>query len=155
MMQAPLTHCASVEVPVPARAAFEFMADGQKQTHWALGSWDRRPAGDDGLFVGVSRWDHTDLYVKLVSDPDLLLVDYYVGASPQTLGFGVSARIIPGEALGTGPDRSLITLLIWRTAHVSEEEWARTAYVWPTEVQLIKSRIEYELAAGQAGKETA
>lgn len=155
MMQAPLTHCASVEVPVPARTAFEFMADGQKQTHWALGSWDRRAVGDDGLFVGVSRWDYTDLYVKLVSDPELLLVDYYVGASPESLGFGVSARIIPGEVLGTGPERSLIALTIWRTAHTSEADWARTAYVWPTEVQLIKSRIEYELAAGQAGRETA
>lgn len=152
-MQSPLTYCASIEVPVPARTAFEFMADGQKQTHWALGSMERRPVGD-GVFVGVSRWDYRELYIKLVSDPELLLVDYYVGASPQTLGFGVSARIIPGEVLGTGSDRSLIALTIWRTASTGDEDWARTAYVWPTEVQLIKSRIEYELASEQE-KETA
>lgn len=131
------------------------MADGQKQTHWALGSMERRPAGPDGVFVGVSRWDDKDLYVELVSDPELLLVDHYTGASPDSLSFGVSARIIPGEVLGTGPDRSLITLLIWRSAGIGQEGWDRTAYAWPTEVELIKSRIEYEMAAAAGQEEGA
>lgn len=139
----PPAHCASVQVAVPAHSAFEFMADGMKQTHWALGSWNRRDLGD-GLFVGTSLWTGAELYVRLVPRPELMIVDYHTGPDPDTLRFGVTARIVPGAALGIGEERSLITLLTWRPAQMSDEDWERTSHVWPTEVQLIKARIELE-----------
>ncbi|MHB2000779.1 MAG: hypothetical protein ACYCSI_11455 [Solirubrobacteraceae bacterium] len=142
------THCASVEVPVPADAAFVFMADGMKQTHWALGSWERRALGES-LFVGNSLWDGKELYVKLVSHPELRVVDYFTGPDPERLRFSVSARVLPGEAIGADSGCSLITLLTWRTRETTEEGWDRTAHVWPTEAQLIKSRIEHELRNGE------
>lgn len=135
-------------MPVPADAAFAFMADGMKQTHWALGSWERRALGEN-LFVGTSLWDGEELYVRLKANPQLRIVDYEVGPAPERLRFAVSARVLDAEAIGAKPGSSLITLLTWRTPDTDEQEWERTSYVWPTEVQLIKSRIEHELRAGE------
>ncbi len=141
------THCASVVVPVPAAIAFEFMADGMRQSHWALGSMERRDLGD-GLFVGTSSWDGNELYVRLVANPELMLVDYHVGPSPDSLRFGVTSRVMDGAAIGQDADRSMITLTQWRTPDMPDEAWERESHVWPTEIQLIRSRIEHEVATG-------
>lgn len=133
--------CASVEVAVPARAAFDFMADGMKQDHWALGSMNRKALGD-GLFVGQSEFDGSDLYVKLESYPELLLVDYSTGPSPQQLVPRVEARIRPGSWLGREDSVSVVTLTIWRPGSADEEEWDFHFYLWRTEVRLIKGAIE-------------
>lgn len=140
----PPAHCASTEVAVPARVAFDFMADGMKQTHWALGSMNRREVGD-GVFVGTSRFSFEELYVRLVPQPELLLVDYYAGPDPAAeLRWIVQARIVQGDQLGIGPERSLVTLTTWRHASATDEEWDLRHHVWRTEIALIKSRIEHE-----------
>ena len=84
---------------MPAATAFEFMADGLKQDHWALGSVNRKALGD-GLFIGQNSFDGSDLYVRLASDPELLLVDYSTGPSPEELTPRVEARIRPGSWVG-------------------------------------------------------
>jgi hypothetical protein len=133
--------CASVEVAVPAETAFAFMADGLKQDHWALGSMGREDLGD-GLFRGKSSFDGDDLYVKLESYPDLLLVDYATGPSPQELVPHVEARIRPGSWLGRDDSVSIVTLTIWRWAEADAEEWEFHLHLWRTEVRLIKGAIE-------------
>lgn len=137
----PNSHTASIEVAVPAKQAFEFMADGLKQSHWALGSVDRRALGD-GIFVGRSSFDGSDLYVKLDSYPDLLLVDYSVGDSPDDLTPEVEVRVRPGSWLGRDDSVSVVTMTIWKWAGVSDEEWAMHYHLWKTEVHLIKGAIE-------------
>jgi hypothetical protein len=133
--------CASVEVAVPAETAFEFMADGLKQDHWALGSMGREDLGD-GLFRGKSSFDGADLYVKLASDRELLLVDYATGPSPLQLVPHVEARIRPGSWLGREDSVSVVTLTIWRSAGTDDEEWEFHFHLWRTEVRLIKGAIE-------------
>jgi hypothetical protein len=133
--------CAGVEVEVPAETAFAFMADGLKQDHWALGSVNRKALGD-GLFIGQSSFDGKDLYVRLVSDPDLLLVDYATGGAPESLTPRVEARIRPGAWLGLEDGHSVVTLTIWRWDGCDEEEWQFTHNLWRTEIRLIKGAIE-------------
>jgi hypothetical protein len=135
--------CASSEVKVPSATAFEFMADGMKQDHWALGSMGREDLGD-GLFRGNSSFDGADLYVRLDSDRDLLLVDYSVGDSPDSLLPHVEARIRPGSWLGLpdGDDTCAVTLTIWRWPGVDQDEWEFTEHLWRTEIRLIKGAIE-------------
>jgi hypothetical protein len=137
----PNTHSASVEVAVHAETAFAFMADGMKQNYWALGSVNRRDLGGN-LFVGQSSFDGTDLYVKIESYPELLLVDYSTGASPDDLSPGVEARIRRGEWLGRDPSVSVITLTLWRWAAATEETWRMHYHLWPTEMHLIKGAVE-------------
>jgi hypothetical protein len=131
---------ASIEVPVPAETAFAFMADGLKQSHWAMGSVKRRALGDN-LFVGESSFDGSALYVKIASHPDLLLVDYATGPSPDALLPEVEARIRRGEWLGRAPSVSVITMTLWKSPGATDEEWRLHHHVWPTEMHLIKGAI--------------
>lgn len=132
--------CASVEVAVPARDAFEFMADGMKQEHWALGSLGREALGEN-LFRGKSSFDGSDLYVKIESYPELLLVDYSTGPSPDQLVPHVEARVRPGSWLRRDDSVCIVTLTIWRD-DANDEEWEFHFHLWRTEVRLIKGAIE-------------
>lgn len=135
----------SIGVSVSPQVAFDFMADGMKQTHWALGSMDRRKL-HDGIFVGTSRWTFEPLYVDVRSDRDLLLVDYYGGNSAEVseMRWLVSARIVPGRhCYGESrpyPDGSLIVMTVWRGPDTTDEKWNLTQHVWPTEIALIGAR---------------
>jgi len=138
-------HSAGVHVAVPARTAFAFMADPMKQTHWALGSWDRRHVGDD-VFVGTSLFDGKELYVRITGHEELLLVDYSNGPTPDSLRRTVEARIVPGELVGIPTDHCLIVLTTWRDASTDDAQWELVHHVWRTEVHLIKGRLEREAA---------
>ncbi len=137
----PNAHQASIEVAVPAETAFEFMGDGMKQNHWALGSVNRKPLGDN-LFVGQSSFDGSDLYVKLKSDPEWLIVDYLIGESPETVQPAVEARIRRGESLGRSDSASVITLTLWRWPFADQDEWEMHYHLWKTEMHMIKGAIE-------------
>lgn len=141
--QLPWSWCASVIVAVPAQVAFRFMADGQKQSNWAMFSWNRRHVSGD-LFVGTSLFDDKELYVKLVAREELSLVDYYCGASADYLSWQVEARVIPGDAIGLDQNKSLINMTTWRTAKTDVVEWELMGHVWQTEIHLIKGLIERE-----------
>lgn len=135
--------CASIEVAVPAETAFEFMADGMKQDHWALGSMGRENLGD-GLYRGKSSFDGTDLYIQIESDPELLLVDYATGPSAAELTPNVEARIRRGSWLGleAGEGACVVTLTIWREPGMEDEDWEFHWHLWRTEIRLIKGAIE-------------
>jgi hypothetical protein len=77
-------HTATAEVAVDEKTAFTFMSDGIKQGQWALGSWERREV-DKGLFVGISLFDGQETWVRISADSERLLVDYFVGRSPEAL----------------------------------------------------------------------
>lgn len=134
---------ASCEVKVPAETAFEFMADGMKQDHWALGSMGREDLGD-GLFRGKSSFDGSDLYTHIDSDRRLLLVDYSVGDSAEEQLPHVEARIRPGSWIGlaAGDAACVVTLTIWRWPGVDQDEWEFTEHLWRTEIRLIQGAIE-------------
>ena len=143
MSQLPWSWCASVVVAVPARSAFRFMADGRKQSNWAMFSWNRRRISGD-LFVGTSLFDNKQLYVKLTAREELSLVDYYCGPTADALSWQVEARVIPGEAIGLDHESSLINMTTWRTATTDVVEWELMGHVWQTEIHLIKGLIERE-----------
>ncbi|MGE0733847.1 MAG: hypothetical protein AB7G15_11500 [Alphaproteobacteria bacterium] len=137
----PHCHTSSIEVAVPAAAAFEIMADGIKQGQWAWGSFDRREAAP-GLFVGTSVFDGKETWVRLHADRERLTVDYEVGRSPETMQFRNAARVIPGPTLGRGADRCVITLLSWRLASQSDAAWEQFGVIHEAEMFLIRGLLE-------------
>lgn len=132
---------AATAVEAPAEVAFAFMADGLKQDHWALGSVNRKSLGN-GLFIGQNSFDGSDLYVRLASDPELLLVDYATGPSPEELTPRVEARVRRGSWLGLEDSSSVVTLTIWRWDGCDEETWQFHHNLWRVEIKLIKGAIE-------------
>jgi hypothetical protein len=134
-------HEASIEIAVPAGIAFAYIADGLKQGEWALGSWNRRPAGG-GVFVGNSLFDGSELSIRLTAHPELLLVVYDTGGSADDLRPMVWGRVVPGTVLGLAGDHCVVTFTIWRGASMDEAAWELMSHTFPTELRMIKGRLE-------------
>ena len=134
-------HTASIAVAVAPETAFAFMADGIKQGEWAFGSWQRTQVGD-GLYAGTSLFTGQQTYVRIDADAEKLAIDYAVGASPDALSPRIMARIIPGAVLGLQPGQCLITLMVWRTADMSDERWHLLSVSHETEMYLIRHLLE-------------
>lgn len=128
-------------VAVGADTAFAFLTDGMNQRFWALGSWDRREVGD-GVFVGTSLLDGTELYVRPIPNPALLLVDFETGEDRRSLAHEVEARVVPGSALGHAEETCLVVLTVFRRAAVADAGWEQAWHMFQTEIQMIKGRLE-------------
>lgn len=134
-------HATAVEVAVPAEQAFAYLADGMRQSEWALGSWRRERFGD-GLFRGTSLFTGRPTYVRISATRELLLVDYEVGPSPDALLRVNSARVTPGPYVGRPDGISLIALLKWRLREQDDEQWRIACATFDTEIYLVKARLE-------------
>jgi hypothetical protein len=140
-MSGDLFHAASIEVAVPAEAAFTYLSDGLKQGDWTLGSWNRERAGD-GLFRGTSLFSGADTFVRITAHPEQLLVDYEVGPAPDRLLRVNSARIVPGPVVGRPEGTCLIALTKWRGPAEDDVGWQRGCSTFDTEIHMIKGRLE-------------
>jgi hypothetical protein len=134
-------HTTSIEVNVPADVAFEHMADGMKHSTWAFGSAKRRHIGDN-LFVGTSIYSGDDVYVRLVPDPNKLMVDFEVGHDPDKLLPRIMARIIPGTSINREPGMCVVSLISWRAEGMSDSRWHRLCVSHETQMYIIKHMIE-------------
>jgi hypothetical protein len=130
-----------VEVAVDAETAFRYLADGLKQSEWALGSWQRERL-DENFFRGTSLFDGSEAYIRITADPQNLIVDYEVGPAPDSLLRVNSARAVPGATIGRSADSCVVTLMKWRTANQSDADWRRLCATFSTEVHMIKGRLE-------------
>ncbi|QGZ64670.1 hypothetical protein [Paraburkholderia acidisoli] len=140
-MQDPFCHSSSILVERPAEVTFAIMSDGIRQGRWAWGSFDRREAAP-GLFVGASVFSGKDTYVRLHVDQERFVVDYEVGASPETMQFRNMSRVIPGPLLKLGEAQSVVSLLTWRLATQTDAEWTQMGTVHEAEMFLIKGLLE-------------
>ena len=136
-----LSHCATTACDAPADMAFAFLADSSRLGSWALGCWDAQPAGER-MVRGRSLFDASTSYVRADPDSARLAIDFAVGADPGELVHRISARVIPGPGLGYGQNRSLLTLLAWRPAEMSDDRWSRLVASHETEILLLRARIE-------------
>jgi hypothetical protein len=134
-------HTSSIAVAVPAETAFKIMADGIAQGHWAWGSWQRREV-EPGLFAGTSLFDGKETFVRLHADRARLTVDYDVGRARHKLQFRNAARVLPGALLGRDPQSCVVTLMSWRLATQTEDQWQQTCTVHEAEMYLIRGLLE-------------
>ena len=134
-----LCQTASAEIAVPAQRAFDYLSDPHSQGEWTLGAWDRRDVGG-GLSSGRSLLSGEEVLVRTEPDRERLLVDYWVGSSPDRLRRYVSARIVPGAVLGRDAATCVVTLMTWRSA--SRDAWLASAETHHVEVRMIKARLE-------------
>ena len=140
-MRDPFCHTSSIAVARPAEIVFEIMADGLAQGQWAWGSFDRREI-EPGLFVGRSVFDGKETFVRLDVDRARLIVDYDVGRSRETMQFRNMSRVIPGDLLGLGPEKAVVTLMSWRIASQSDAAWEQSGCIHEAEMFLIRGLLE-------------
>ena len=140
-MSKALSHEVTELVTASAERSFAFMEDGLNLGRWAFGCWNTE-AVEGGLFRGHSLFDSAAFLVRIDADRARFMVRFHVGSDPARLVPRIVAHVVPGEQCGRGPKESLVTLLAWRDAGMSEERWRRVAVGHETEVLLIKSLIE-------------
>ena len=136
-----LFHAATTRVDVPAETAFAYLGDGLRQSEWTLGSWGRVQIGEN-LFRGRSLFDGGEVYVRISTTPDALLVDYEVGPARDRLRRVNSARVVPGGSLGWAESSCVVTLMKWRTPAQDDEVWERLCAAYDAEIHMIKGRLE-------------
>jgi hypothetical protein len=136
-----LSHCATTACDAPADAAFAFVADATRLGSWALGCWNAELVGER-LARGTSLFDESTSYVRVEPDSERLVVDFAVGDVPESLVRRISARVLPGDALGYGTGRCLVTLVAWRPGDMADERWERLVASHAAEILLLKARIE-------------
>lgn len=140
-MQDKHCHTSSILVKVPADRAFRIMSDGIAQGAWAWGSFDREEVSP-GVFAGNSVFTGDRTFVRLLPDPERLLVDYQVAASESGLRFRNMSRVLPGPTLGYDEDYCVVSLLTWRLADQTDEAWEQIGCVHEAEMFLIRGLLE-------------
>lgn len=141
MTERSLTHCVSSLCAVPARDAFAYLADVGRVGEWALGCWEARQV-EGGLARGLSLFDGSTTFVRVVPSTGSSTVDFEVGVDPVRLERRISARVVAGDELGGDPGRSLVILTAWRTAAMDDERWRRLSVAHETEILILRERIE-------------
>jgi len=136
-----LSHCVTVECATSADRAFAFLTDGGALGRWAFGCWGAAPRGE-GLFVGRSLFDDQEIWVRIVDEPRLGIVDYHLGRSPDMLIPRISARVVPGPTVGRDRDHCLLSLMAWRPADMDDARWERLSANHEAEIHLIKALLQ-------------
>ena len=140
-MSTDLSHEVTELIAAPAQTVFRFLANGLNLGRWAFGCWNTQ-AAEGGLFRGHSLFDGAAFLVRIEADEPRLMLHFHVGTAPDRLVPRIVAHVVPGERTGRTADESLVTLLAWRDAGMSEERWRRVAVGHETEVLLIKALVE-------------
>jgi hypothetical protein len=136
-----LCYTVAREVSVPAQEAFRFLSDLRMLGRWALGCFNTQPAQKEGFFKGTSLFDGMETWVRVETDPNRLLIDYWVGG-PETQLPRISARVVPGALCGRDPERCIVTMTAWRPADMPDTRWQRLCATHDAEIFLIQAQIE-------------
>jgi hypothetical protein len=136
-----LAHCVTDLVNVPAAKAFAFLADPLSLGTWSLGCMRTRAVAPGGPYVGTSLYDDSEVTVSVRPHPELLLVDYLVGAAEGAKPRN-SVRVVAADTCGLADSQCYVSLTAWRPAGMTDERWAQLCAAHDAEIWIIKARIE-------------
>ena len=141
-----ICHGVSVEVAVKAENAFHYLADPQKVGRWALGCFNVQPAANPGLYQGTSLFDGSKAWFWIDSDPERMIIDYYVGDADRQLP-RISTRIVSGPHYGRDADHCIVTMNAWRTIDMTDDRWLRLCATHEAEILMIQAQLvkEYQV----------
>lgn len=133
-----LCYTVTAEVAAPARAAFDYLADGAKVGDWALGALAAKRVGKSDLYVS----QENGIALRVDADAKRLVIDYHVGSSAKDLVMRIATRVIPGETMGRGAGTCLVSMAAWRPKSFDDRRWSRLKAFHDAEIHLIREKIE-------------
>ncbi len=139
-MSLPASHLASALCHAPAERTFRHLTTAQGFRGWCLGMMDCTDEGP-GLLRGRSLFDGSEAWVRVELDAARFMVDYWCGATRDTLVPRIHARVIPGPTLGYAEGSCLATLIAWRPAGMADERWQRLMASHETEILLVRDQV--------------
>lgn len=140
-MKAGQSHITSVIVMRSGEDVFTRMAEVKNLHRWSFGTW-KTEISPDGLVLGTSLFDGSQIYVRIDADAVRLLIDFHLGADAKKLVPRIQLRVVPGGQVGLGDDRSVLTFIAWRSEAMDDDRWRRLTASHEMEVVLVKSLIE-------------
>ena len=108
---------------------------------WALGCWDTQTTDETDLYCGTSLFDGELTFFRVVGNPELNLVDYFLG-DRDALQPRISARVIAGDVYGRKDSYCLLTLNACRDVTMDDARWHQLCMCHETEILLLKALIE-------------
>ena len=135
------TDSVSVVIERNAETVFKFMSDPNKMDLWSFGTW-RINVDSDGLVHGCSIFDGSTACVRIESNAQNRLIDYWVGTDSENLAPRIFVRITPSEVIGSSTLNCILLMVSFRTAAMSDDRWHKLVTAHAFEVQLIKSLLE-------------
>lgn len=142
--RSPVTHCVSAVCAVGADQAMAFLSDGAKLGNWALGSLATEHLGN-GIFRGRSIDSGELVFSRLVPDRERGIVRYEVGTTADQLSPWIWSIVQPCDRLGGSGRQTVITLLAWRPASMSDSAWEMLQREHEVEILIIKAQLEREV----------
>lgn len=135
-----IVHATSRLLNALPSAALAHISTQAGMSRWILGLWNCQEV-QPGLFKGESLFDNSGGWVRVRVDMERGLVDYLVGATPNTLVPRIRAIVVAGEVIGYPAGTCVVTLEAWRTGDMSDERWARLMFTHETEIELIRAQL--------------
>ncbi len=133
-------HVASAVVDATADEAFSFLRDPQHLSQWAKGLRDQQVLGTD-LIAGRLAADGSRHYCRIEAVDATRGVLYRLGPDPQALVARIMSQVMPGEDLGLGAGRCVVSLTAWRTGDMDASRWRSLQSSHEAEARLIADLI--------------
>ena len=131
---------AFVRVKRSADEVFAFMADPANLSLWSFGTWQTE-IDDTGLVRGTSIKDGGVIYVRIEAHPEQRLIDYHLGATPDTLSPRIYGRVTSEGVFGDGQGAGL-SLTVLRVAEMDDARWHSLTATHRVELDIVKSALE-------------
>tara|TARA_B100000579_G_scaffold110077_1_gene87867 strand:+ start:842 stop:1240 length:399 start_codon:yes stop_codon:yes gene_type:complete len=115
---------------------YHFMSTIEKINLWSMGiHWDMNTK--DNIVKGVSNYDQSVSYLKIVKNNNIKKIDYWIGKEIQNLTPRIYARITPTD------DKNKNTLMVvaFRTDDMDNERWNQLKELHQLELNKIKELL--------------
>jgi hypothetical protein len=141
-----LAYCVTVHCSVSAGQAFDFMADGAALGGWALGCFNTARIDDLDTVLGVDLATGAETFVRPVVHRDQRIIVYEVAYGEKVdlndMTPWIWAIVHPGNRFGFAPDSCVISMIAWRLAGMSDNDWEGVCAYHDAEILLIKGQLE-------------
>ena len=126
----------SIVIDCDIDTIYHFMSTIEKINLWSMGiEWDMNTK--DNIVKGVSNYDQSVSYLKIVKNNNIKKIDYWIGKEIQNLTPRIYARITPTD------DKNKNTLMVvaFRTDDMDNERWNQLKELHHLELNKIKELL--------------
>ena len=126
----------SIMIDCDIDTIYHFMSTIEKINLWSMGiHWDMNTK--DNIVKGVSNYDQSVSYLKIVKNNNIKKIDYWIGKEIQNLTPRIYARITPTD------DKNKNTLMVvaFRTDDMDNERWNQLKELHHLELNKIKELL--------------
>ena len=115
---------------------YHFMSTIEKINLWSMGiEWDMNTK--DNIVKGVSNYDQSVSYLKIVKKNNIKKIDYWIGKEIDNLSPRIYARITPTN----DKDKNRLILVAFKTDDMDNERWGKLKELHQLELNKIKELL--------------